>query len=140
MTRFAVDAPSVIELVERGVPVATGHQLVAPNVLRSHALSILYRDVRAGRRAEADVRDLLDAVTGVKIRLLGDRVSRATAWRIAADLDRPDIGSAEYLAVAVLQADVLVTADPELMEAAVGRARTLPVAEFLAAVIVPGKS
>jgi predicted nucleic acid-binding protein len=140
MTRFAVDAPSVIELVQRDVPVASGHQLVAPNVLRSHALSILYRDVRAGRRSESDVRGLLDAVTGVKIRLLGDRVSRAAAWRIAADLDWSDIGSAEYLAVASLQADVLVTADPELAAAAVRRVRTLPVAEFLADVALPAKS
>jgi hypothetical protein len=96
--------------------------------------------VRAGRRSESDVRDLLEAVTAAKIRLLGDRVSRATAWRIAAELDWPDIGSAEYLAVATLQADVLVSADPELAGAAVGRVRTLPVAEFLAAVAVPAKS
>ncbi|RWZ64541.1 hypothetical protein ELQ92_07230 [Labedella populi] len=139
MTRFAVDAPSVIELVERGAPVATGHPLVAPNVLRSQALSILYRDVRAGRRSEAETRELLDAVTAVKIRLLGDRVSRATAWRIAAELDWADIGSAEYVAVAMLQADVLVVSDAALAAAVADRVSTLSVEDFLAAVVVHGK-
>jgi len=56
----------------------------------------------------------------MKIRLLGDRVSRATAWRIAERLGWDDIGPAEYLAVASLQADALVTEDDRLASAAHG--------------------
>ena len=51
------------------------------------------------------------------MRLLGDRVSRRTAWRLA--LDRGlSIGAAEVLAVATLQADALVTVDSELASTA----------------------
>jgi predicted nucleic acid-binding protein len=134
MTRFAVDAPSVIGLVESGCTVAPGHQLVAPNVLRSEVLSILYRDVREGRRDETDARALLEAVTGLKIRLLGDRVSRAVAWRIAAELDWADVGFAEYVAVATLQADVLVVSDEALSEVVADRVPTLDVDAFLSAI------
>ncbi len=81
---------------------------------------MLYRDVRARRITEADGRRQMEALAALKIRLLGDRVSRATAWRIAATLDWDDIGSAEFLAVASLQADALVTDDPQLAAAASG--------------------
>ena len=56
----------------------------------------------------------------MKIRLLGDRVSRATAWKLADRLGWDDIGPAEYLAVATLQADALVTDDEALASAAAG--------------------
>jgi predicted nucleic acid-binding protein len=59
----------------------------------------------------------------MKIRLLGDRVSRATAWKIAAGLGWDDIKDAEYLAVASLQADALVTDDDALAAAAEGIVR-----------------
>jgi len=48
------------------------------------------------------------------MRLLGDRVSRATAWRIAREKDWDTLRDAEYLAVTRLQADALVTVDPDL--------------------------
>jgi predicted nucleic acid-binding protein len=134
MTRFAVDAPSIVRLVESGAAMASGHQLVAPNILRSEVLSILYRDVRDGRRVEADARRLLDAATGLKVRLLGDRVSRAVAWRIAAELDWADVGFAEYIAVATLQADVLVVSDDAMAGIIAGRVPTLDVDAFLHAV------
>jgi hypothetical protein len=53
------------------------------------------------------------------MRVLGDRMSRATAWRIAAELDWEDPAPAEYLAVTRLQADALVTTDPRLVGAGV---------------------
>jgi len=56
----------------------------------------------------------------LKIRLLGDRVSRARAWELAERLGWPDTQPAEYLAVAALQADVLVTDDHTLATAALG--------------------
>jgi hypothetical protein len=54
------------------------------------------------------------------MRLLGDRVSRRTAWRIARDHDWDTVDEAEYLAVTKLQADALVTVDPVLAAKAHG--------------------
>ncbi|HEX2901968.1 MAG TPA: hypothetical protein VHO01_00815, partial [Jatrophihabitans sp.] len=49
-----------------------------------------------------------------------DRVSRATAWRIAREHDWDTLRDAEYLAVARLQADALVTVDAGLAAKAQG--------------------
>jgi hypothetical protein len=62
-----------------GAPVHPDHQLVAPNSIRSEALEILLSDVRAGLRPESDALGLHERMTEVKMRLLGDRVSRRTA-------------------------------------------------------------
>ena len=45
------------------------------------------------------------------MRLLNDRVSRRTAWQIARHTNWATTFDAEYLAVAKLQADALVTVD-----------------------------
>jgi hypothetical protein len=118
MTRYAIDAPALLELVQRGI--SSPHQLVAPAALRSQAMSLVYRGVRAGTIDPSAVRELLDGITTTKVRLLGDRVSRATAWRLAGELGLDDTGDAEYLAVARLQADALVALDPRIAELAVG--------------------
>ena len=120
MTRFAIDADVALRLIREGSDVDGLHQLVGPAVLRSHALASPYRDVRAGLLSEAEGRSRLESLAAMKIRLLGDRVSRATAWRIAERLGWDDIGPAEYLAVASLQADALVTEDDRLASAAHG--------------------
>jgi predicted nucleic acid-binding protein len=114
MARYVIDAPVAL-------------RLVAPNSLRSEAMSILYREVRAGIRSRDDARALLDPLTALKVRLLGDRVSRGTAWRIAEELGWDDIHDAEYLAVTRLQADAFVTLDPERARRAEG---VVPVAWF----------
>jgi predicted nucleic acid-binding protein len=126
MTRVAIDARTAIRLVREHVVVPPGHQLVAPTLLRSQVLQLLYRDVRSGAMPEAEARELLDGVTALKIRLLGDRVSRAVAWRVAAQLDWEDTADAEYVAVAQLQADVLVTHDPDLARQLEGVVATAP--------------
>ena len=54
------------------------------------------------------------------MRVLGDRMSRRTAWDIARERDWATLRQAEYLAVARLQADALVSVDPELAAAADG--------------------
>ena len=53
-------------------------------------------------------------MTEIKIRLLSDRVSRRTAWRVARQHDWDTLRDAEYLALTRLQADALVTVDPRL--------------------------
>jgi predicted nucleic acid-binding protein len=52
------------------------------------------------------------------MRLLGDRVSRRTAWRIAREQDWETTYDAEYLAITELQADALVTIDPAMVRKA----------------------
>jgi predicted nucleic acid-binding protein len=126
MTRYAIDAGIALRLIREGSDADPGHQLVGPAVLRSHALAMIYRDVRDGTVAETEGREQLERIAALKMRLLGDRVSRATAWKIAAGLGWEDIGSAEYLAVASLQADALVTDDEALAAAADGIVRVAP--------------
>ena len=128
MTRFAIDAPTAIRMVREGTVVPEGSTLVAPNLLRSQALSLIYRDVRAGELDEAEARTLLDGITTMRVRLLGDRVSRATAWRIAREFDWDDTADAEYVAVAKLQADVFVTGDDELARRVAGVVEVAPFA------------
>jgi len=118
MTRFALDAPSLLRLLEDERSIADGHALVAPTLVRSDILTTLYADVRASRRTDKEGRALLERLAECRIRLLGDRVSRATAWRIARAGDWADIALAEYIAVASLQADALIADDPAIRAAA----------------------
>ncbi|MDH2442814.1 hypothetical protein QDR37_02530 [Amnibacterium sp. CER49] len=118
MTRFAIDAPTALRLLEDGADLPAEHALVAPALLKSQVLERLFQEVRAGRRDERGAQELLRGLAMMRIRLLSDRVSRATAWRIASDQRLPVTWPAEYLAVTRLQADVLVTDDPELLGAA----------------------
>lgn len=114
MTRFGIDVLTALRLVEEDLPVAERHQLVAPNVLRSAVLSHLYRAVRRGELNRDAARTRLDRLSSMRVRLLGDRVSRAVAWKIAEQLDWDDTTVAEYVAVAKLQADAFITLDAEL--------------------------
>ena len=113
-----------------GIAVSDEHQLVAPNLLRSQAMSLIYQEVRAGSLDAAEAKEMLDRLTTMRIRLLGDRVSRGTAWRIATQLGWDDTPAAEYVAVAQLQADVFVTLDEQLA-AAVGHLVTVEAFEVL---------
>ncbi|WP_432564456.1 hypothetical protein [Kineococcus sp. SYSU DK003] len=83
MSRYALDAPTLLHIVSGEVSVHPSHQLVAPNGIRSQALTLL---LAAVRRAEVDEREALDRhdrLTQLKMRLLGDRVSHRLAWDIA---------------------------------------------------------
>jgi predicted nucleic acid-binding protein len=124
--RYAIDAATLVALAQDQRPMAD-HRLVAPNSLRTRALELVLSQVRAGTLAEQDVRAMHDRITEIPVRLLGDRVSRGRAWRLAREADWPDLQDAELLAVAILQADALVTADPELISKAAG---LVPVATF----------
>lgn len=100
---------------------------MAPNSIRSLALDILLQRVRNDELSESAAMELHKRMTELKIRLLGDRVSRRTAWRIALGHNLDTIGLAEYVAVAKHQADALVTSDPELAVVASG---VVPLAKF----------
>jgi predicted nucleic acid-binding protein len=112
VARYVIDAPTLLHLVDAGLRVDPGHQLIAPNSIRSEALQLLLREVRAGKRAEAAALKAHERLTEMKMRLFGDRVSRRTAWQIAREHGWDTLRDAEYLAVTRLQADALVTVDP----------------------------
>lgn len=132
MARYVIDAPTLLHLVDAGLRVAPEHQLVAPNSVRSEALELLLREVRAGKRTEADALQAHERMTEIKIRLLGDRVSRRSAWQVAREHDWDTLRDAEYLAVTRLQADALVTADPRLAAVARDTVAVASVGDLLA--------
>jgi predicted nucleic acid-binding protein len=114
MRRYVIDAPTLLHLITEGVEVNPQHQLVAPNLIRSEALALLYAAVRRGDLTEPEALRHHERLTELKMRLLGDRVSRRTAWKIAREQGWDTTLDAEYLAVTRLQADALVTIDPAL--------------------------
>ncbi len=118
MARYVIDAATLLHIVDAKLLVDPSHQLVAPNSIRTEALELLLRDVHAGKRTEAAALHTHDRITEVKMRLLGDRVSRRTAWRLARQQDRTTLREAEYVAITKLQADALITVDPRLVSAA----------------------
>lgn len=120
MARYAIDALTLLHLVDEPVPVDPAHQLVAPNRIRSDALQLLLDEVRRGARSEKEALACHERITELKMRLLGDRVSRRTAWQLARAHDWSTLEQAEYLAVAKLQADALITVDRELAVRAEG--------------------
>ena len=130
MTRFAIDAPTTLQLVRDGADPGE-HQLVGTASLRSEVLSLLYQ--QRGELETSEVHALLDRLAGLKMRLLGDRVSRREAWRIARELELDDTQPVELIAVARLQADVLVTDDEELRMHTAGQVEVVGWAELAAA-------
>lgn len=114
MARYVIDAPTLLHIVAHEVEIDPGHQLVAPNLIRSQALSLLLAAVRHGELTEKVALQRHERLTELKMRLLGDRVSRRTAWKIARQHGWESTFEAEYLAVCQLQADALVTIDPAL--------------------------
>src|SRR5438067_4609625 len=114
MARYVIDAPTLLHLVADDVPIDAAHQLVAPNLVRSQALDLLLQRVRRGELAEEVALRHHTRLTELKMRLLGDRVSRRTAWNIAREQGWESTYDAEYLAVTRLQADALITVDSAL--------------------------
>jgi predicted nucleic acid-binding protein len=124
MTRFVVDADTLLRIAAGEIEVAGEHQLLAPTLVRSQALSALYE---AARRGEVSAEDGLERVTRInslKVRFLGDKVLQRTAWRIADQLGWETTFDAEFVALTQLQADVFVTSDRELARAVSGLVET----------------
>lgn len=132
MARYVIDAPTLVWLVDSDVAVNPAHQLVAPNSVRSEALQLLLEQVRSGVRSEEDATAAHERMTGMKLRLLGDRVSRGTAWRTAREHDIALLRDAEYLAITRLQADAFVTVDPAAKKRAADIVPVAPIEALLA--------
>ncbi|HHU38760.1 MAG TPA: type II toxin-antitoxin system VapC family toxin [Propionibacterium sp.] len=125
MTRFVVDARTLLRVLESGRTVPPAHQLVAPASIRSQVMDLLLQKVQHGDLTEQEALAVHEQLTETKLRLLNDRVSRRTAWDIARQQGWDTIGNAECIALVKLQADALMTIDADLAAAA---AKLVPVA------------
>jgi predicted nucleic acid-binding protein len=118
--RYGIDPATLLLIANDGLVVDPAHALVAPNRILGDLLTVLLGEVRSGERDEKDALAVHTRATETKIRLLGDRVSRRTAWNLAQAHDWDVLRDAEYLAVTKLQADALVTPDSRLAALASG--------------------
>jgi len=94
MTRYVIGPDVAIQLAHAEAVIPGVHQVLAPTLLRSQLLSLLYQAVRRG-----------------------DRVLQNVAWKIASQLGWPDTFDAEYVALTQLQADAFITLDRQLAHA-----------------------
>ena len=124
MTRFVVDADTLLRIAAGEIEVASGHQLLAPTLVRSQALSALYEAARRGEVSAADGLERVTRVNSLRVRFLGDKVLQRTAWRIAEQLGWETTFAAEFVALTQLQADVFVTSDRDLARALSGLVET----------------
>ncbi|GAA1004095.1 hypothetical protein Aple_005870 [Acrocarpospora pleiomorpha] len=117
MTKYVIGPDVALHLARDEAVISDEHRLLAPALLRSQMLSLLYRAVRQGELTKKDADRQLNYVRALRIRLLGDRVLQNVAWKIADELDWPDTLDAEYVALTRLQADALITLDAKLAHA-----------------------
>ena len=118
MTRFVIGPDVALRLADDQAVVGQEHQLLAPTLLRSQLLTLLYQAVRRGEMSKQDAARRLDYVRGLRLRLLGDRVLQSVAWKVADQLGWSDTYDAEYVALTQLQADAFITLDRQLSDAA----------------------
>ena len=133
MNRFVVDCGVVLHLASEGIDVPAEHELLAPTLLRSQALSALHEAVHRGEIAPDVAVDRLARISAMRIRLLGDAVLRRRAWDLAEQLGWAETYDAEYVALTQLQADAFVTLDGELARRVEGVVQTATVEDLLRA-------
>ena len=116
MTRYVIGPEVAFRLAQDRVVVREEHRLLAPSLLRSQLLALLYQAAGRGELTRREAVDRLGYVRGLRIRLLGDRVLQNVAWEVAEQLGWPDTFDAEYVALTRLHADALVTLDGRLAD------------------------
>ena len=114
MTRYVIGPDVAIRLAHDKAVVDDENQILAPTLLRSQMLSLLFQAVHRGDMTEQDAERALTYVRGLRIRLLGDRVLQNVAWKVADQLGWADTYDAEYVALTQLQADAFITLDAQL--------------------------
>ena len=117
MTRYVIGPDVAIQLAGDEAVVPDGHHMLAPALLRSQMLSLLYQAVHRGEMTKEDAERRLFYVQGMRIRLHQDYLLQSAAWQVADQLGWPDTFDAEYVALTQLHADVLVTLDRHLAAA-----------------------
>jgi indolepyruvate ferredoxin oxidoreductase alpha subunit len=124
VTRFVVDCETLLGIAAGEIEVAPEHQLVAPTLVRSQALSALYEAARRGEISAAEGIERVTRINSLKVRFLGDKVLQQKAWKVADQLDWETTYAAEFVALTQLQADVFVTSDSDLARAISGLVET----------------
>ena len=124
MTRFVVDRDMLLGIAAGEIEFSAEHQLVAPTLVRSQALSALYEAARRGELSTADGLERVTRINSLKVRFLGDRVLQRTAWKVADQLGWETTYDAEFVALTQLQADAFVTSNAALARAVSGVVET----------------
>lgn len=114
MPKYVIGPDVVLRLAQEKAEIPNVHHLLAPTLLRSQLLALLYRAVRQGKLTKQHADAHLNYMRGLRIRLLGDRVLQRVAWNIADQFGWPDTFDAEYVALTQLHADALITFNEEL--------------------------
>jgi len=127
VARFVVDCETLLAIAAGEIEVSTEHQLLAPTLVRSQALSALYEAAGRGEISAAEGLERVTRINSTKVRFLGDKVLQRQAWKVADELGWKRTYDAEYVALTKLQADALVTSDPGLARAAARLVRTASV-------------
>src|SRR5215475_5724154 len=86
VTRFVVDCETLLRIAAGEIEVSARHQLVAPTLVRSQALSALYEGAHRGEFSAAEGIERVTRLNSLKVRFLGDKVLQRTAWRVADQL------------------------------------------------------
>jgi indolepyruvate ferredoxin oxidoreductase alpha subunit len=133
VTRFVVDCETLLRIAAGEIEVSAGHQLVAPTLVRSQALSALYEGAHRGEFSAAEGIERVTRMNSLKVRFLGDRVLQRTAWRVADQLGWKTTYDAEYVALTQLQADFFVTSNRDLARAVSGLVKTATIDALRAA-------
>ena len=127
MARFVVDCETLLRIAAGEVEVAAQHQLVAPTLVRSQALTALYEAARRGEISAAEGIERVTRINSLKVRFLGDKVLQRQAWKVADQLGWETTYDAEFVALTQLQADAFVTSDRKLARAVAGLVETAKV-------------
>jgi predicted nucleic acid-binding protein len=127
VTRFVVDCETLLRVAAGEIDVAAEHQLVAPTLVRSQALSALYQAARRGEISAAEGIERVTRINSLRVRFLGDKVLQRTAWKVADQLGWETTYDAEFVALTQLQADLFVTSDSDLARAVSGLDKTTSV-------------
>jgi predicted nucleic acid-binding protein len=127
MTKYVIGPDVALRLAQEETVIPDEHQVLAPTLLRSQLLTLLYQAVRRGEMTQKDAERHLNYVRGLQVRLLGDRVLQNVAWKVADQLGWPDTFDAEYVALTQLQADAFITLDAKLAHAVKDLVRIAPI-------------
>jgi predicted nucleic acid-binding protein len=101
--------------------------MLAPALLRSQMLSLLYQAVHRGEMTKEDAERRLFYARGMRIRLHEDHVLQNAAWNVADQLGWSGTFDAEYVALTQLEADALITLDRQLADAAKNLVAVAPI-------------
>ncbi|MBN8953960.1 MULTISPECIES: hypothetical protein [unclassified Rhizobium] len=131
MARFVIGPDVALRLATTSAKISPADKMMAPTLMRSQLLSMLYGEVARGVLDRKAADTALAYLQTLKLRFLGDRTLQRHAWTVAEQLAWPDTYHAEYIALTKLQADAFVTLDKELEELVKNIVPVVPIEQLL---------